>query len=418
MNINITPSNLKGEIRAVSSKSDAHRSLICAALSRNITTIHIDSSSEDIEATISCLTAMGDNVLKSGNKFTVKPISRKNTNSLLDCRESGSTLRFLLPVAGLICERPTLTGSGRLPLRPLSPLKEEMEAHGCTFSSPSLPVMLSGKLGCGTYTLPGNISSQYISGLMLALPLCDGDSNIILTSPLESKGYVNMTISILKKFAITIVEHENGYYIKGNQAYVSPGSLTVEGDWSNAAFWLCAAAISGNITVSGISFSSNQGDKRIASILELFGADVCFGHDSVSVKSRRLNAITLDCSDIPDLVPVISAVAAVSCGTTRLTGVARLRLKESDRLNAIKSALGALGADIDISENTLIINGKQYLSGGDADGFNDHRIVMMTAVAACASKDTVTIRGCEAVNKSYPRFFDDYKLLGGAPDVI
>lgn len=418
MDIKISPRLLYGTVSAVTSKSDAHRALICAALADQKTKIRIDNTSKDIEATISCITAMGGNVTKNGVYFTVAPISKKKVSPILDCNESGSTLRFLFPLANLVCTNPTFVGKGRLPERPLSPLREEMELNGCTVKGDILPITTEGRLKGGTYTLAGNISSQFISGLLFSLPLCEEDSKIVLTTPLESKGYVNMTLTTLKLFGIQVTESDNEYIIKGNQKYVSPGYITAEGDWSNAAFWLSAGAVGGEITLDNLNYSSYQGDKQIISILESFGANVSKGETSAKVKGEKLSKIELDCTDIPDLVPIISAVASVAEGQTILKGTERLKIKESDRLKAVTDTLSKLGADISSADSEIIINGKPHLKGGTVHGYNDHRIVMMAAIAASVCTSDVTICGAEAVEKSYPQFFEHYKLLGGVLNVL
>ena len=418
MDIRITPRRLQGSLSAITSKSDAHRALICACLSDSETKIRIDATSKDIDATISCIEKMGGKVEKNDNFYVVTPICKNKNSPVLDCCESGSTLRFLFPVANLVCINPTFIGRGRLPERPLSPLREEMESHGCKIIGDALPVTTQGQLRGGTYRLAGNISSQFISGLLFALPLCKEDSKIILTTPLESKGYVNMTLKTLETFGIKIKVIENEYIIKGNQKYISPKMLAAEGDWSNAAFWLCAGAINGEINIYNLNFDSCQDDKQIISILESFGAKVKKNKNGAHVKKGKLNKIQLDCTDIPDLVPIISAVASVAEGETVLTGVKRLRLKESDRLEAVTNTLSKLGADIYSTDSSLTIRGKKELNGGIAHGCNDHRIVMMAAIASSVCRNEVTICGAEAVEKSYPEFFNHFKLLGGVVDVL
>lgn len=418
MDIKITPHSLSGEVLAIPSKSDAHRALICAALSDSKTKIKIDSFSRDIDATIDCVCALGGNVEKHDDFLLVTPIKKGIKAPLLDCFESGSTLRFLLPVASVVAENPTFTGHGRLPKRPLSPLYEEMQSHGCTFTDKSLPLTIGGKLKGGTYHLAGNVSSQFISGLLFSLPLCEEDSKIVLTSPLESKGYVNMTLTSLKAFGIEIICKDNEYIIKGKQNYISPKEYTVEGDWSNAAFWLSAGAISGEINVKSLSLHSNQGDKEITDILKALGAEVEAFEKNVIVKKDNLKEILCDLTDIPDLAPIVSAVCAIADGRSVLKGLARLKIKESDRLLAIEDTLKRLGADICATDDSLTINGKRELTGGEVFSYNDHRIVMMAAIVATRCKNPVIIRGFEAVEKSYPDFFIHYKSLGGVFDVL
>ena len=419
MDVKISPHSLSGSLSAITSKSDAHRAFICASLAESKTKIRIDNTSKDIDATISCIEAMGGKVERDGCFFIVSPISRNKISPVLDCNESGSTLRFLFPLANLVCKNPTFIGKGRLPERPLSELCREMVYHGCEIFGDTLPLTTNGRIRGGTYRLAGNISSQFVSGLLFSLPLCEEDSKIILTSPLQSKGYVNMTLATLKLFGIEICEAENEYIIKGNQKYISPKQLAPEGDWSNSAFWLCAGAMNGEIKIDNLNFDSFQGDKQIITILESFGAKVSKGRNDVHLKTGKLSKIQLDCTDIPDLVPIISAVAAVSDGQTILTGVERLKIKESDRLKAVTETLSALGADVYVEgDSRLVINGKTKLKGGKVYSFNDHRIAMMAAIAGTVCSKDVIICGAEAVEKSYPDFFEHYRQLGGVFNVI
>jgi 3-phosphoshikimate 1-carboxyvinyltransferase len=419
LNMKVTAGQYSGKINAISSKSDAHRILICAALSGEYTDIAINNLSADIECTMDCLKSMGAKIEKqAGGLWRVYPVwDGINKAPVLDCRESGSTLRFLLPLAAAVCAGAGFTGEGRLPGRPLSPLKEEMMKKGCVFSGNHLPMNLSGKLESGIYYLPGDISSQFITGLLFALPLLEGDSEIRLTTKAQSAGYINMTLYTLSVFNIRITYKDNCFYIKGNQKYLSPKRIAVEGDWSNAAFWLSAGAVSGNISVSGLNIRSNQGDKEILSLLSGLGADVVLNED-IKVSSRKLTGIEINAENIPDLVPVLSAVAAVSEGTTIIRNVERLRIKESDRITAIIQNLTGLGAYIYEENSSLIIKGKPFLSGGTVSGFNDHRIVMSMAVISAECQNPVVITGAEAVNKSYPLFFEDFKKLGGNAVVI
>lgn len=420
MDVKITPSRLEGTVRAVSSKSDAHRILIAAALSDKKTVIHCNSDSEDIKATVGCLEALGAEITRDGDIITVIPVKDGEKDVELDCRESGSTLRFLLPVAAALGKNAVLTGSGRLPSRPILPLRNEMEKNGVTFTPPwQFPIGISGKLQSGEYTLKGNVSSQFVTGLLFALALLDGDSTIRLLPPVESRSYINMTVNTLSKFGVCVTEKDNTYYIKGSQKYTSPEEIFVEGDWSNAAFFLCAGAINGDVTVTGLDRNSLQGDKKIVDILRQMGADAEVGDDKIRVKSSELHGVQIDASDIPDLVPVLSVTAAnAKSGVTVVTNAERLRLKESDRLRAICESLTGLGNVNAQTDDGLVIWCDEKLTGGEVSSYSDHRMVMSAAVAALGSEREVTVRGAEAVNKSYPNFFEDYKMLGGKADVI
>lgn len=419
MKIRCTPSLLSGTVNAISSKSDAHRLLICAALSYEPTVIHCNAMSKDIAATADCLRAMGAKIKTENGTVTVIPDKFKK-KAELDCGESGSTLRFLLPVLSALGINASVNGHGRLPERPLSPLKEQMEKHGVSFKSGSkFPLCLEGKLTSGEYELAGNVSSQFISGLLFALPTLDGDSKITLVPPVESRSYLNITVGALRKFGIEIEEQNNVYIIKGNQKYRSPREVTVDGDWSNSAFFLCAGALSeSGVTVTGLNMNSPQGDRKILAVLRETGAEVTVNGSSVTVRKNKLNGIDIDASDIPDLVPVIAATAAYCSGATRIRNAGRLRIKECDRLAAMTAVLSGMNASVTETADGMVITGGNNLTGGEAESYNDHRIVMAAAVLSCGCEKPIEIIGAEAVNKSYPDFFEDFNSLGGNADVI
>lgn len=406
----ITPHPLGGQIVAIASKSQAHRLLICAALADRPTTIACAELSKDIEATAACLNALCADAAYQSGSYHVAPRPRPRV-CCCDCGESGSTLRFLLPVAAALGVKTTFQLHGRLPERPLSPLWEELEAHGCRLSRPTADTVLcEGKLTGGAYHMAGNISSQFISGLLFALPMTGGESDIMLTSPLESADYVRMTLSALRAFGIAVEERENGWHIPAGQHYRSCGSAAVEGDWSNAAFWLTAGAISQAVTVRGLSPDSPQGDRRIAALLHRFGAEVTWEADAVTVRPRKLRGIDINARDIPDLVPPLALCAACAEGTTKIYGAERLRIKESDRLQSVAGALKSLGAEVEILPDGLLIHGGQ-LVGGTVDSQNDHRIAMLAAIASAVCRAPVTLLGAEAVQKSYPRFWADFEIM-------
>ena len=338
----------------------------------------------------------------------------------MNCNESGSTLRFLLPVAAALGKEAVFTGSGRLPSRPILPLRNEMEKKGIKFTPPwQFPIEISGELQSGEYILNGNVSSQFVTGLLFALPILDGDSTIKLLPPVESRSYINMTVNTLSKFGISVVENGDTYYIKGSQRYASPEEIFVEGDWSNAAFFLCAGAINGDVTVTGLREDSLQGDKKVVDILEQMGAYIEKNGDKVRVKSEALHGIQIDASDIPDLIPVLSVTAAnAKKGVTIVTNAERLRLKESDRLQAICESLTLMGNVNAQTDDGLVIWCDEKITGGEVPSYSDHRMAMAAAVAALGSGGEITLRGAEAVKKSYPNFFEDYKMLGGKADVI
>ncbi len=420
MNIRLKPCRFCGEVTAISSKSDAHRLLIASALSDRQTFIRCNARSADITATVNCLNSLGADVKFVDGGISVKPIKEKRKSAVLDCNESGSTIRFLLPVAASLGTNTEFTGGGRLPERPLSPLREQMEAHGVVFSPINVfPVKINGEMTSGEFTIKGNISSQFITGLLFALPLLNGNSIITVIPPVESRPYIDMTLNTLKKFGITVTEKSNSFFIPGGQKYASPGTVESEGDWSNSAFFLTAGAVSGKVTVTGLDVSSVQGDKQILMILKEMGAEITEEQGSITVKKGDLHGINIDARNIPDLVPIISvAAAAANDGETVITGAERLKIKESDRLTAVYESLKALGVDISKTDDGLVINKTGIVGGGAVSGYNDHRMVMALSVLSAVSSGDIILRGAEAVNKSYPNFFEDFSSLGGSYNVI
>ncbi len=394
MNLCISPQKLQGTVHAISSKSYTHRLLICAALGSKRTTVHCNSISEDISATMRCLQALGADITCLQDELSVAPVKPPKKAELY-CGESGATLRFLLPVAAALGCNCTFHLEGRLPYRPLLPLCHQLEAHGITIRKPEQNLLtISGKLQAGTYTLPGNISSQFISGLLLAFPLMEEECTLILESHLESSPYVDMTIDALEQSGIHITREINGFSCKPAE-YHSPLSIHVEGDWSAAAFWLAANQVENAVTVIGLKDNSLQGDRLITEYLAILG-------------SGR----SLDISQCPDLLPILAVAATRASGSTHFIGAARLRMKESDRLESVKGMLLALGGCVTATEDTITVIGSS-LHGGMVDSFGDHRIAMAAAIAATIASAPVTVLGAECVKKSYPAFWEDYARLGG-----
>lgn len=418
MNAVCYPSQLCGTVQAIPSKSDVHRKLISAAISKNGGFLPITQPyCDDIAATVRCLSALGASFEQKADGLFIRPIKRQ-PRALLDCGESGSTLRFLLPVAMCVCSSIHVTGAGRLPERPIGTLTDAMSAHGVQFQQKSLPLDTTGNLTGGLYEIAGNISSQFLSGLLMALPMCDSDSEIRLTTPLQSAAYVDMTLDTLRQFGADItIYKEDGllrYLIKGKQKLSFPDEIRVDGDWSNAAFWLTAGAIqpTGNVAVNGLYADSVQGDKAIADILSQNGARMTESDGIRNVSCETIGDFDVSMAEIPDLLPILAVRAAVGNGASHFSNAERLRLKESDRLTATAELLRALGGKVDELPDGLTVYGGQ-LRGGTVDAKNDHRLVMAAAIAAIRCSEPVTILGAEAVNKSYPTFFEDYRALGG-----
>lgn len=421
MNIKISRGILGGTVQMISSKSDAHRLFIGAALADMPTEMVLNGRSEDLEATILCLQALGADFLLQEKHLKVIPVAKKEDMAVMDCRESGSTLRFLLPVAAALGRSVLVEGKGRLPQRPIGILTELLREHGCVVSSDQLPLEMHGQLKGGTFSLPGNVSSQFITGLLFALPLLEEDSEIILTTEVESRGYIDMTLHTLKRFGIEVKEREKGFFIPGGQRYHSLGVMQADGDWSNAAFWLTAGAMGEAITCCGLQMDSPQGDKAILDILKQFGAKVEVAGETVTVSHGKLKGCVIDAAQIPDLVPILCIAAAAAEGKTEIRNASRLRIKESDRLTAMTDCLNRLGVPVEEKQDGLVIHGgKSTEQQGEIriDSYGDHRIVMSAAVGAAMLGREVVIEGAEAVAKSYPAFFAEFIRLGGGADVL
>ena len=414
MNIKITPSSAKGRIGAIASKSVAHRLLICAAFADKETAIYCRELNDDISATAECLASLGAKAERIGEGFIVTPIKELNKNAVLNCNESGSTLRFLLPIVCMLGADPIFVMSGRLPNRPLSPLWELLEKGGAGLEwiEPN-KLSCKGKIDETTFSISGSVSSQFISGLMFALAVCRRIGNIKITDKLESESYVEMTAEALRTFGVRVERTEDGYSVDGSDGLVSCERVFVEGDWSNAAFALAMGAIGEDaVTVTGLNTESTQGDKKIVGLLAELGANVEMNSGEITVSRKNLCGINIDASQIPDLVPVLATVASVAKGRTVIYNASRLRLKESDRLMTVKNMLVSLGADISETEDGLVINGKERLDGGRTKSYGDHRIAMSAAVAATVCRKEVIIENAEAVEKSYPDFWKDLRALG------
>ena len=392
MDITVLPGKLQGTVHAIPSKSQAHRVLICAAFSDKETTIACPQTNDDIEATAQCLCGLGAKISRTHNGYWVEPVRSIPTSATLDCKESGSTLRFMLPIAGALGIDATFHLSGRLPERPLSPLWEEMERMGCCLSRPTAnTIRCQGKLRSGAYQISGGVSSQFITGLLFAAALTDGQSQIKITGKLESAPYVHMTQQVLKQFGVKTEE----FCVNGSFPFTSPDTYTVEGDWSNAAFFLAASKLGNKVSVEGLEEASAQGDKACAWILDAIQKD----------------NTAVDCKDIPDLVPILAVAGAANKGAV-FQNIGRLRLKESDRVQSVLNMLRSLGCDSSADKDTMYISPTSF-SGGVVDSVNDHRIAMAAAIAATVASGPVTILGADCVKKSYPSFWDEYSRLGG-----
>lgn len=417
--VKFSPFVPNGTVNVPPSKSDVHRAIICAAMANGVSRISPVALSNDIKATIGCIKALGAEAVLENNVLTVDGTNMyKNKTALLDCGESGSTLRFFIPIAAVGNINATFVGKGKLPQRPIGIFTEALPKAGTVCKTEGgLPLEIKGQLKSGIFEIPGNVSSQFITGLLLALPILEGDSEIVLTSPLESVGYIAMTIRTMKQFGVNIQATEKGWHIKGGQTYKSC-NYTTDGDWSQAAFFMVLGTIGGKVTVKGVAKDSTQGDKKCAEILARFGAKVTQLDNEVTVEKGELKAITIDASQIPDLVPVLSVCAAFAEGTTKIINAERLRIKECDRLKATAELLNNLGGKVKELSDGLEITGVSSLKGGKVNGYNDHRIVMSAAVCAARSDEDITATFAMSINKSYPDFYIDYNSIGGKANVL
>ena len=409
--ITLLPGIRSGSVRTPSSKSQAHRLLICAALGEKGLPVNCGEKSKDIIATKNCLAALCANIreLFSGVYYVLP--EEKQDDAILNCGESGSTLRFLLPVCGALGKSAVFNMEGRLPERPLAPFDELLCGHGMSIVKGGAELRVSGKLQSGVFEIPGDVSSQFISGLLFALPLLDGDSEIRITGKTESKAYITMTENVIKSAGIRFEKTDSGYIVFGKQKYSLPDGAGAEGDYSNGAFFLCMGALSDEgILVRNLAENSLQGDRKIVDTLCRFGADVTVRRNEVIVKKAQLRGIEIDASDIPDLVPVLAVLACAAEGETKIFNAARLRLKESDRLKTTAELITSLGGDVTELPDGLVVRGGS-LRGGRVNPYNDHRIAMSAAVAACICTEPVIVSDADCIQKSFPLFWDYFEEL-------
>lgn len=399
--VEIIPSRLSGKLIIPPSKSISHRALICASLAKGKSQISNLLDCADTRATIEILKSFGAEITQNGSITEVSGINKPNNDIKADCGESGSTLRFLIPVAAALGCNAEFFGKGKLPQRPITPYFTELSKNGIEFQNKTMPYKITGQLKSGEFILAGDISSQFITGLLFALPLLQGDSEIVITTTLQSKPYVNITIDQLKKFGVDIDETQKGYYIKGGQQY-KPFNEEIETDMSQAAFFIVANALGSNIEIDGLNPKSLQGDRAILDI----------------VKESRGRSFNVDASQIPDLVPILTVLAVFSKGTSHITNCGRLRIKECDRLAAISTELNKLGAKITENSDNLVIEGVESIHGGECETYNDHRIPMSLAIASTRSTEPIILKNAECVGKSYPNFFEDFQSIGGKCNVI
>lgn len=412
MKVTIQPSISHGSVKIPPSKSMAHRAIICAALANGKSTISNIDYSVDIQTTIDCMRKLGANIICHEDSVEIQGIQDFNhlIDNHIECNESGSTLRFLIPIFSLTNQKVIFTGKNRLLKRPQKVYEDLFKENNLYFNQTEEYIEIHGKLCAKEYTLKGNVSSQFISGLLFTLPLLEKDSKIHILPPFESKSYIDLTIQMLEKFNVHIEWlDEYTLFIKGNQKYVAHDEI-VEGDFSQFAFFAVLGAINHDLEIKGMDPNSLQGDKQILDILSDFGCEIIHEHSVYKIKQTNLKAHPIDLKNCPDLGPILCTLAMFADGITHITNASRLRLKESDRIEAMVSECKKMGCEIEVINDELIIHGGYIKPNIELDGWRDHRIVMACAIAL--TKLGGTIHGCEAITKSYPSFFEDLKSVG------
>ncbi len=402
-----------GEVLLPPSKSVSHRAIICAALAKGKSIIHNIDLSNDIKASLNFVKAIGREFSYENRTLTIKGEINPPKSCKIDCIESGSTLRFIIPIMSALGVECEFTGSGRLPERPIGIYKDIL--YPVQTQGDKLPFKTKGQLKSGEFAMAGDISSQFITAMLFALPLLEGDSEILITTNLESESYINITLDVMRDFGVTAEKVSYGYKIKGSQEYKSR-EYTVEADWSQAAFFLTMGAFCENgITLKGLNPNSSQGDKKVIDIYRSMGVEI---DDNYMVKKSTINAITVDVRDIPDMVPALACLMALADGKSKITNAKRLRIKESDRLKSISEAINAMGGNVEELEDGLIITGVKTLHKAEINAYNDHRILMAVSALKSVCDGDITVTDPHCVNKSYPEFYKDYESLGGKTDVI
>lgn len=419
--VKIIPTKLKGVVQVPPSKSLAHRAIICASLAKGVSRIDNIEYSKDIQATIKAMKSLGTIIEEFENYLIIDGTTTfTKQNSEIDCEESGSTLRFMVPISIVEENKVHFVGRGNLGKRPLDTFYEIFERQniGYMYKKDVLDLYVIGKLKPDHYIIPGNISSQFITGLLFALPLLKGDSIIEITSTLESKGYIDLTLQMLSQYGIKIINNDyKSFVVMGNQEYQAH-DYRVEADFSQAAFYLVAGAIGNDVVLTDLNLNSLQGDKATLSILEAMGAKINVVSDGIKVTGENLSATQVDASQCPDVIPVVSVALALAQGKSEVINAKRLRIKECDRIIATSSQLNELGGSVVELSDSMTIRGVSEFVGGNCSSFADHRIAMMLAIATTRCNQSVIIDNMECVEKSYPSFWEDYQSLGGIIDVI
>lgn len=417
MNVTITPNKLKGDVVIPPSKSLSHRAIIAAALAQGKSVISNVIYSDDIKATIASMRACGASIEEYNDYLVINGSKVKRTSNIINANESGSTIRFMIPIA-LVCDEPiTFTGNNHLVKRPLEIYTELFDKYNIKYELETenyLPMKVYNGIKPGIYEVRGDVSSQFITGLLYALPMLNADSKIVITTKLESKGYIDLTMDILKKFGIIIETTDyTSFYIKGNQEF-KPCDYTIEGDYSQVAFWAVAGTLGAKINMLNMNQESYQGDKKILDDIKDFGGECTFNGSILTAKHVSPKACTIDFAQSPDLGPILTVLASVSEGITEFINVERLRIKECDRVTCMIDELKKMGAILEETKDTMTITGVKTLKGSlELDSHNDHRIVMALAIASLVCESDIKIKNAGAIKKSYPHFFEAFASVGG-----
>jgi 3-phosphoshikimate 1-carboxyvinyltransferase len=413
--VTLHPGRLMGSLAVPPSKSVAHRAIVCAALSYGESLISPVDDSQDMQAMLQCMAALGADYTREGRLLQIRGQSHKPEGMpVLDCMESGNTLRFLMPLSLVLAGGGRFLTGGRLAERPLGPYEALFARQGIAFDRMADGFFVKGIIVPGRFELPGNVSSQFITGLLLALPLLNGDSEILLTTLPESEAYLQLTMDTMADFGVQVQRPDpQRFLVPGGQSY-RPLNFTVEGDYSQAAVMLCAGALGSNVAIRGLNFDSHQGDKAVTELLIKMGADFVREDGACFMKANSLHGIRIDGGQFPDILPMMALVCCLSKGESLIENAGRLRLKECDRFAATVQELSGLGADIRAEGDSMVIHGREKLTGGVlADSHNDHRMAMMLSIAALHCREPVSLENPSCVKKTWPGYWDDYKALGG-----
>ena len=415
MDVIITPNKLSGSVVIPPSKSLSHRAIIAASLAKGKSKISNVMYSNDIKATINAMRACGAKIEEYKDYLIIEGSDVIRKESIIDANESGSTIRFMIPIALVSDEEITFVGKNHLVKRPLDTFLEIFDKQGIKYERGEdyLPLKVNGGLKSGEFTVRGDISSQFITGLLYALPLLDGDSVIHISTEMESKGYIDLTIDILKMFGIEI-ENRNyqEYYIKGNQKY-KPCDYTIEGDYSQSAFFLVANALGADIKLLAMEEKSHQGDKKIINDMNDFGFSTKFINNELVIDKKNPHSAIIDFSQSPDLGPALTVLASLVPGKSEFVNAGRLRIKECDRITCMKEEINKLGGNVEELPDGMIINGVNKLQGGVVDSHNDHRVAMSLAMATLKMDGELKILNASSVSKSFPNFWEVFENLGG-----